>query len=472
MALPLMAQTTPDRMAEHAQAARQAEARNDFPTAVREYEALAKLLPRSAEVQSNLGVALYFNHDMTGSAAASQRAISLNPNLFAPHLFLGLARYRLSDPDRAAPELEKAVRLNGSDKLAHTWLGYAYVAQLRYEAAAKEFEAVCRLDPNNVDAWYALGQSYLQIGKDTTLKLLAAAPDSGRVWQLAGEQYQLQGNRQRALEAYQGAARRRPDIPELRSLIASMGGAATDVAGAPAVDRNTEQEDDLYRQAHDAEQQSQMAFSRVLQIAPDSYRAHQIMADAFVAEGQRDQAIQEYRTVLKLKPDLPGIHEALGNNLLRNGKLPEALKEFRAELELQPRSATAHMNVGRALSMSGDDDGARKMLTAALHLDRPPLETYSLLGKIDLRSQQYRQAIAMLTHYVSITKDDSDAYYLLVRAYRAVGDRDRMNQALELYKKTSRDAKERSLAQKELGTARDKSTDSVKDADLKATAAQ
>ena len=110
-------------------------------------------------MQSNLGVALYFNHELTQALKVFRTAINLNAGLVAPHLFSGLARYRLSDPDAAVPELEKAISLNPSDAIAHTWLGYAYSAQLRYEPALKELGIAQELDPNNVDVWFALGQN-------------------------------------------------------------------------------------------------------------------------------------------------------------------------------------------------------------------------------------------------------------------------------------------------------------------------
>lgn len=448
MASPLFAQTGSEQIAAHAQSAQAAEQRNDFATAVHEYEYLTRQLPRSAEMQSNLGVALYFNHEWTRAVAAFQKANALNPNLLAPHLFSGLAWYQLSNPDAAVPELEKAVHLSASDVIAHTWLGYAYVAQSRYEAAAKEFEATCRLAPDNIDAWYALGQSDLEIGKAATRELLTIAPDGGRAWELVGEQNQLQGDRKKALEDFQEASERRPDIPELRTLIAEMGGTVT---VAPNKQHSgSDREEVLYRQAHDAEQNARAAFERVTQIDPNSYRAHQIMADALVAEQQNDKGIEEYRTVLKMKPDLPSIHEAIGNILIEGGKLADALKEFQAEIEIQPRSATANMNAGRVLLMMGDDDGAGKMLTAALKMDRPPLEIYFLQGKLELRRNDYRAAISALTHFLATEKDASSAYYLLAKAYRGAGDKEQMNRALDLYKKTSKDARGRSLAQKDL----------------------
>lgn len=448
MVLPLSAHTLSNDMASHAQAAREAEQRGDFSTAVHEYEYLTHMLPRSAEMESNLGVALYFDHQWDRAIAVFRKAIILNPELLAPHLFSGLVWYQLSKPDAAVPELETAIRIHSSDVIAHTWLGYAYSAQSRYEAAAPEFEEVTGLDPNNLDAWYSLGQSYLQIGNDETRKLLMLAPDGGRAWQLAGEQAQLQGNQQKAREDFEQANARRPDIAEIRATLAAMGEKPT----ASGLDQQlgNSKEDEIYHRANDAEQKSRSAFERVLSLAPDSYRAHQIMAYAFVTQEQYDKAIAEYRVVLNQKPDLPEVHEAIGNCLLRNGKTGEALHEFEAELQIEPHAASANTNVGQVLLMMGRDNEAEKALTDALRMDRPPPEVYRLLGKLDLHRKDYSSAVRNLTRYMSMQKDDATAYYLLSRAYRGLGDQDQMKRSLSVFEKKSQDAKARSHAQGEL----------------------
>ncbi len=465
MALPLCAQIKSEQIATHSRSAQEAEKQNDFPTAVREYQYLVHLLPASAEMQSNLGVALYFNHDLVQAIKVFRRATELNAKLVVPHLFTGLARYQLSDPDAAVPELETAVRLNPSDVIAHTWLGYAYAAQSRYQTALKEFQATNKLDPGNIDVWYALGHTHLQIGKEATVQLLTWAPDGGRAWQLAGEQAQLKGDRQEALNDFEEALKRRPDLSELRSVITDLGG---HVSIAPQTTASgSGQEDDLYKQAHQAEQEARSVFEHLVQIAPDSYRAHQIMADAFAAQQRYGEAIEEYRTVLKSKPELPGIHEAIANSLLRLGKQPEALKEFEAELQIQPRSASAYTNVGQVLLTMSEDEQAREMLDKALELDRPPPEVYRLLAKIDMHRKDYHAAVRQLTQYVAMRKGDSTGYYLLATAYRALGDKEHMEQAVSLFEKTSRDAKDRSRAQKQLEARSDKPTEAEEGGDLK-----
>jgi len=452
MALPLYGQAAPPQAVAHAQAAVRAEQRGDFATAVREYESVITLLPRNAEMQSNLGVALYFNHELTQALKVFRTAINLNAGLVAPHLFSGLARYRLSDPDAAVPELEKAISLNPSDAIAHTWLGYAYSAQLRYEPALKELGIAQELDPNNVDVWFALGQNYLELGRQATQQLLTVAPDGARAWQLSGEQLQLKGDSKGAVENYKAALTRRPQLSDVRSKVTELDGVISETASTADSQTSTsyQSEDNLYWQAHHAEEQARAAFEHVARVAPDSYRAHQIMADSLSAQEQYAKALEEYRTVLKLKSDLPGIHEAIGNILLRAGKSEDALVEFQAELAIQPRSAGAYTNVGQATLILGNDKGAGEVFARALQMDRPPPELYRLMGKVDLHLGNYPAAVNDLNRYLSLKPRDSSAYFLLSKAYRALGDQAQMQQALARFQETSRDAKARSHAQMEL----------------------
>lgn len=436
-------QLTPGQLEAHAREAQAAERKGDFSTAVREYRELADALPGNAEAQSNLGVALYFNTQLPQAIAAFRKAISLKPELLAPHLFSGIAWYRLSKPNLAAPELEEAVRLSPSNVMARIWLGYTYTAQSQNRLALSQFEAATKLDPGNVNAWYQVGEAWLQAGKDATAKLFSTDPNGGRAWELAGEQAEMMGNRQKALSEFEKAEALRPDIPELRSLIARLGGTVTRVPAQPQPHPKQAEADNLYHQAHHAEKESRVAFEKVFELAPDSYRSHQIMANAYFMEGNDGKAIAEYRAVIRLKPDLVGIHEALGEALVRNGQLPAALKEFDTEIEMQPYSAEVRVSAGRTLLLMGKDAAAEKLLNQALGMDRPPVETYLLLGRIEVTRRDYRQAIPMLEKYVSTVKSNSTAYYLLAMSYRDLGDRSAMNKYLALYKATSRDAKER-----------------------------
>ncbi len=449
----VMAQDADEQLAMDQQRAREAESRQDFETAVREYKVLVQAVPNNAELESNLGVALYFHHDLKQAVDVLLRAESLKPSLYTPRLFLGLAMAQLGRPDAAVVELEKAVAINGADPLAHTWLGYEYTAQSRFEKAAEQLEMAAREKPDDQDAWFALGRCYLELGKATTTRLLQAAPDSGRTWQLAGEQYEAQGNNGRALKLYAGALERRPDIQGLREKIVALGGTIPDVkAGQNA---NHGEEDRLYLLVHSYETKARESFEKVSQIDPDSYRAHQVLADSYAASEHFDDAAAEYGIVLERKADLPGIHGDLCNALSRTARIQEAIKECDAEISLSPYSADAYVQDARVHLLVDDNARATALLEKALVLDRPPIAAYKLKAKIDIAQKQYPTAIEALTRYLAVETKDASAYFLLARAYKAVGDSAKMHQAIAAYKRVSDAAKGSEEAQRALDTQRD-----------------
>jgi predicted Zn-dependent protease len=80
----------------------------------------------------------------------------------------------------------------------------------------------------------------------------------------------------------------------------------------------------------------------------------------------------------------------------------------------------------------------------------PSPEIYRSLGKLDLHRKDYQSAVCNLTRYLSAKKNDATAYFLLSRAYRGLGQKEQMNQALSQFEKMSQDVNARNQAQGEL----------------------
>ncbi len=419
-------------LAQHQTTAQQAEARGDFETAIREYRALASAMPGNAELESNLGVALYFHHDLALAETELRKALHLNSALYPAHLFLGLIKSRESQPDAAVVELEKAVKLNDADPMAHAWLGYAYIAQARYPQAVEQLNLAFAEQPRDIDVAYALGQCYLELGKQATTSLLKAAPDGGRTWQLAAEQAELQGNTKKARDFYLEALQRRPDIESLRAKVMVFNGSLPAQKGQPAPVNS--QEDALYEQIRKDELEAKSAFEKVSTIEPDSYRVHEILANADVAADRLDDAVVEYKNVLQRKPDLPGIHGALCNALSRTAQLAEAITECEAEVDLSPHSAEACVQAARVHLLRQDYDRADVLLQKARNLDRPPIALYKYLGEVAINQQKYQEAVTSLKRYIAVESKDSSAFYLLSRAYKSLGETQQMKEAIARYK--------------------------------------
>jgi tetratricopeptide (TPR) repeat protein len=415
----MQAQEAMDVAARHQQAALEAQQRQDFVTAIREYQALARIVPQSGEVQSNLGIAFYFHGEYQRSAEVFRHALALNPNLHAPLLFLGLAVLHMGNTKEAELLLDKALRQDERDGMARKWLGYTYNTLGRYQDAASLLETAGAVEANDPEIWYALGQARLSLAREATSKLLVRFPDGERVWQLAAEQSDAQGNHARAVRLHEGAARR----------------------------RSSEEEDALYAEACDNGRKAREAFAH---LDADSYRAHQILGDAAVAAGHWDEAIAEYGTALQRSPEQPGAHGQLCNALLRAARTGDAIRECDAELGILPHNVTALVDAAHAHLMGGEEERSLALLTEARKTGPLPTAAEKLLGKILLDRKQYAESIRALQRYLVVEKRDASAYYILARACRGIGDNAGAVAAIAGYKKYSEAVRSATEAQRAL----------------------
>ena len=398
-----------------------------------------RAVPGNAELESNLGIALYFHGEYAKAAQELRRALADKKSLYSPHLFLGLALAHLGQPDAAVPALAEAVTLNGADPLAHAWLGYELTAQSHFEKAAEQLEIAARLQPDDQDIWFALGRCYLELGKGATTRLLHEQPDGGRAFQLAADQLALQGKTAKAIKLYEEAYRRRPDLGELADRMRALGGTVpgTGLDAQPTPAGMSAEEDAVYAQVLGWEAKARDSFAHVSRIDPDSYRAHQVLGDSAAAADHFDDAIPEYRLVLEKKPDLPGIHGELCNALSRTGRMQEAIRECDAEIRISPFSADAYTQAARVQLLVDDSSRAGLLLQKAIHLDRPPAATYKLIGKVYMGRKDYSAAVNAFNKYLAAEPKDASTYYLLARAYKAIGDTAKMNEAIAKYEKAA-----------------------------------
>ncbi len=75
---------------------------------------------------------------------------------------------------------------------------------------------------------------------------------------------------------------------------------------------------------------------QLLATAPDSYAAHELLAQTYQNAEQDAKALAEYKVVENIVPNLPGVHFSVGHLLLKTGQQQEAMAELEAELRLDP----------------------------------------------------------------------------------------------------------------------------------------
>ncbi len=191
------------------------------------------------------------------------------------------------------------------------------------------------------------------------------------------------------------------------------------------------------------------AVEKLLESAPDSYPAHQALAEIYQQSQNDDKALAEYAIVERMAPNLPGIHLAVGNILLKMHRQDEALTDLQAELSLDPDNAEANADLGEIYLLKADAAKAILYLERAVRQDPGSLFAHEELGKAYYMQKDFGKAIAQLEDVVKQDLDGS-VHFQLGMAYRALGENAKAAEQLEI----SRRLKIESLShsQEELAT--------------------
>lgn len=184
--------------------------------------------------------------------------------------------------------------------------------------------------------------------------------------------------------------------------------------------------DVLYVSVHGYSDLSDRAAKHLAQVAPRSYQAHELNAEALELQGKWDQAAAEYQAVLKQNPESPGIHFRLGRILLSKPNPPadvadQARKEFQAELKIDPSNAGAEYVLGELARQDQRWDDAVKHFSRASQLDAGFGDAFLGLGASLIATKKFADAVPPLEEAVKLEPANPAAHYNLATAYSRTG---------------------------------------------------
>ncbi len=316
--------------------------------------------------------------DFTSAVAAYTRATLLEPGLAEAHFNLGLAELQAGDLEQAHAVLEKAAALKPSLRGAHFFLGTVAYRQNHLKEAERGFLLETRIDPRNAKAFLWLGICRL-------------------------------------------------DENEPESAIAPLDEAhRLDPADV----------DTLYHRGHAYLLVANASYRAMFQLDPDSFRVHQVLAEADAAAYRNGEAIAQYEIAVKTAPRLAGLHESLGDQYWIVGDQDKAAGAYEEELKIDPADATAQFKLGSLRVLRGSAAEGVSLLREALKEDPSLNDAHYYLANGLSDIGQYQEAVQEYKMAIAAGPEDNlaiSSYYKLAQAYHKQHRAEDAQQALAKY---------------------------------------
>ena len=317
----------------------------------------------SADAALEEGVGLLRAGNAVQAVESFRKATVLRPSFPEAWLNLGLALQQTGNSSGALVALQKAIGLKPNLRGAHLFLGILHYKANHFEQAETALRKETELSPKDAKAWMWLG------------------------------------------------------VDELAEAHPSDAAASLDIAARLTPD----DVDVLYHRGRAHSLVSQDSYQKMFKLDPESFRVHQVLAQADAEADRTTEAISEYQLAVQRAPREPGLHEALGDLYWTDGKMELAAPEYLTELSVDANNVTANYKLGGMRVIGGDPAGALEPLQRTLALDPSFYKAYYYLGRAYVDLGKDAEGISNLERACNAPADETLntlAWYQLVRVYR------------------------------------------------------
>ena len=244
--------------------------------------------------------------------------------------------------------------------------------------------------------------------------------------------YRAAGDLERAIPAWQEAARRAPGSAIIAMQFGDALMAAGQVGKAEAVLRRAAAQapsdaaawallGTVLRQ-EGKRVEAGAALAKASKLDPELPVAHNEMGALLVGAGDLAGAEREFREALRLEPGIVEWQSNLANLLASGGKVDEARFLFERSIRLNPRYAAARLGFGRLLANTNQMPAAEEQARAAVAADQGLAAAHELWGYLLAQKQDAAGALRELETAVRLQPDLFRAQLQLGALLAARGD--------------------------------------------------
>jgi len=334
--------------------AKAAEQRGDLATASSRYETMLGLAPRNEILLNNLGMLYVKQGEYPKAVSTLERALKVNSKLTSSNALLGLSLFKMGEYQRARAPLESVIAANPKDREAEFILAQDVLRLNDSPAAAKHLENLLRNDPQNQQVLYLLGKTYMELSKDALSRIEKIDPNSVWAHQISAEVMESMKNIDGAVLEWQKAIAVAPSQPGIHYKLADLywsqsqwDRAFEEFKQEQSLDPNNclvpyKLGDILLRKGSETEQALQME-DRALASCPYLAEARADRGRLLMKLHRDSEALTELQAASKADPEDASLHFLLAQAYRASGQSQQAQSEMRrfSELEEKYRSKTA-----------------------------------------------------------------------------------------------------------------------------------
>ena len=251
-------------------------------------------------------------------------------------------------------------------------------------------------------------------------------PAAADITYYIGQVYRAQGNFQSALDAYQTAIKKDGNFAP-----AFLGRALVNLDLDPQADVTNDLNGAISLDPHYAEAYiergkyrlpgnpaaAESDFEAAIEITPDSALAHLYLADAQLAQGENDAALQSAQRANQIDITLIPVYLALAQAYIATDQGERAIGVLQTYTIYEPNDSDAFLALGTAYNAAGQYQLALNVLNKAIDAKRHYAEAYAQRGYAYLYLQDSNLAEADFKAAITYNPQDFDAQLGLARVY-------------------------------------------------------
>ncbi len=387
----------------------------DLDKAITEFQTVLEAHPGYEAALVSLGKAFIAKHDYTSARSALKRASQFAPQAEEPRTLLATIDISDNKPAEASVILDDLLRDSPASVRGRYLKVTALVMEGKYDEARPELDKLSREFPQSNDLNLLRGLLSIFAKRFQDAEAIFSRVGLGgsdpRFTGGLAEVYASQQEFDKALQLLEAEARKTPDQPLLRRMIAKT------AIRAGQYDRAI------------------VELQGLLKKQPDSVVTMTDLGQAYQAKGDLTNAEKQFQQAIHANTKDPVPYFYLAYTLNASGKHSEAMQSYRQALALRPNDSLAMNNLAYTLANNGsprDLDDALQLVQRALVISPHESDFQDTLAWVWLKKGQSDQAVQIFTELCKEKPSNPSYRHHLGLALLAHGDNAAAQKTFEL----------------------------------------